>query len=167
VIAGRTGLIASRAAFRCAVIAACIAALIALGGCGRASRLAFWNGGARADSSFATLTSAHGRSPLAISISNGKLIYDRYCAICHGESGGGDGFNAYNVKAAFDVNPTAFSDSATMAGIADSVAIAAIAGGGPAVGKSPAMPPWGHTLTASEQSDVWHFARSLAPVRQH
>jgi mono/diheme cytochrome c family protein len=49
-----------------------------------------------------------------------------------------------------------------MASLRDSVALAAIRDGGPAVGKSPAMPPWGGTLTTSEIADLWNFARSLA-----
>ena len=138
-------------------------AALALGGCGRqGAARASAHSAAAADSSFARSRSSRGRSPLEISAGAARQVYDRYCAVCHGETGGGDGFNAYNVKAAFDVTPAAFADSAFMATLRDTVALAAIRGGGPAVGKSPAMPPWGHTLSASEIADVWHFARSLA-----
>jgi len=115
-----------------------------------------------ADSSFTAVTFALGRPPLELSMMTGKAAYDRYCAICHGESGGGDGFNAYNVKAAYGVEPVAFSDSARMVSLADSEALKAIRDGGPAVGKSAAMPGWGRTLTAGEVNDVWRYARSLA-----
>ena len=27
----------------------------------------------------------------------GKQLYDHYCAVCHGSSGEGDGFNAFNL----------------------------------------------------------------------
>jgi mono/diheme cytochrome c family protein len=146
-------------------LAVLAAGLFALEGCGRGSRPGS-GGGAPADSSFAGLTSAHGRTSLAVSRESGRQIYDHYCAICHGESGGGDGFNAYNVKSAFDVSPTAFADSTTMAALTDSVALLAIRAGGPAVGKSPAMPPWGHTLTSSELADVWNYSRSFAGTAQ-
>jgi len=26
----------------------------------------------------------------------GKILYTKYCSVCHGEQGKGDGFNAYN-----------------------------------------------------------------------
>jgi mono/diheme cytochrome c family protein len=160
----RTGLRGSRPLQSVAVLIACV---VALTGCGRGSRLGSSHGGARVDSSFAAMTSAHGRSSLAVSRASGKLLYDHYCAICHGESGGGDGFNAYNVKAAFGVSPTAFADSATMAALRDSVALASIRDGGSAVGKSPAMPPWGYTLSLGELVDVWNYARSFASASGH
>jgi cytochrome c oxidase cbb3-type subunit 3 len=118
--------------------------------------------GAPADSSFAATTGSRGPSPLERSLASGQATYQRYCVICHGQDGGGDGFNAYNVKSAFSVNPTAFSDSGTMAGLRDADALKAIREGGPAVGKSTAMPPWGHTLTPGEIAEVWRYARSLA-----
>ncbi|MBI5709432.1 MAG: cytochrome c [Candidatus Eisenbacteria bacterium] len=117
---------------------------------------------ARADSSFAAVTYRRDKSPEALSLARGRVLYDRYCAICHGEAGGGDGFNAYNVKAAFDVSPTAFTDSVTFGALREDTALAAIRDGGPAVGRSPAMPPWGHTLTAGEVVDVWAYIKALS-----
>lgn len=134
-----------------------VAAMIS-SGCGRGAP----GHGTPPDTSFAALTTLPGRAPLEVSASNGKLVFAHYCAVCHGETGGGDGFNAYNVQGAFHVAPAAFSDSAFMAGLKDSTALEAIRDGGPAVGKSAAMPPYGHTLSASEIADVWNYARSLA-----
>ena len=128
--------------------------------CGRRAGTA--HHGAPADSSFAAVTGSRGRSPLAQSQASGKATYQRYCVICHGEDGGGDGFNAYNVKSAFSASPTAFSDSATIAGLRDADALKAIRDGGAAVGKSVAMPAWGRTLTPGEIAEVWRYARSLA-----
>jgi cytochrome c oxidase cbb3-type subunit III len=112
-------------------------------------------------SSFAAVTLQQGRSPLDLSLTTGKAVYDHYCAICHGETGGGDGFNSYNVKETYGVKPTAFADSTETASLKDSEALTAIRKGGLAVGKSAAMPPWGHTLTPGEVADVWQYARSL------
>lgn len=137
-------------------------AALALEGCPGKSGKRTAHNTAPVDSSFAALVFQRGRSPLELSVGSGRATYGRYCAVCHGETGGGDGFNAYNIKAAYDVTPAAFVDSAFMATLKDSVALAAIRGGGSAVGKSPAMPPWGRTLGESEIADVWHFARSLA-----
>ncbi len=114
-----------------------------------------------ADSSFAALTFERGRTPRDLSVARGQVLYARYCSVCHGETGGGDGFNAYNIQTAFDVMPTAFSDSAVFAALAPDSALAAIRMGGPAAGKSAAMPPWGRTLTPGEVIDVWNYAATL------
>jgi len=116
--------------------------------------------------SFAAAVHADGRSPLDLSLASGKAVYDRYCAICHGDTGGGDGFNAYPLKDAFGVNPTAFADHAQAAALKETAAMAAIRDGGPAAGKSAAMPAWGHTLTPGEVADVWQYIRSLAAASQ-
>ncbi len=102
-----------------------------------------------------------GRPPLELSLAWGGIVYRRYCAICHGETGGGDGFNAYNVSSAYGVEPAAFADSAVLAALDDSTALEAIRRGGAAVGESAAMPPWGNTLTPGEVLDVWRYIRSL------
>ena len=145
-----------------AALAAWCIATLAAGGCGGKAGKGAAQKPTAADSTFARLAFQRGRPSADVSLAAGKQVFARYCAVCHGETGGGDGFNAYNVKAAFDVTPSAFSDSAFMATLKDSTALAAIRGGGPAVGKSAAMPPWGRTLGESEIADVWRFARSLA-----
>jgi cytochrome c oxidase cbb3-type subunit 3 len=137
-----------------------VVATLAMSGCGR--RGVGQHEPASADSSFAAVTFQRGRSPEELSVARGRVLYDRYCAICHGETGGGDGFNAYNVKATFGVSPTEFTDSVTFRALREDTALAAIRDGGPAVGKSPAMPPWGHTLTAGEVIDVWQYIRFLS-----
>ncbi len=117
--------------------------------------------GTPADTTFAAAAFQRGRSPEEISEAGGRAVYTRYCAICHGDSGQGDGFNAYNVKAAFGVTPTSFADS-TFARVPRERALAAVRGGGGAVGQSAAMPPWGGTLTPGEIEDVVQYIRSLA-----
>lgn len=79
----------------------------------------------------------------------GKHLYDFYCRLCHGVTGEGDGFNAYNL----DPRPQPLCDNPFMLGAADSDIAAVIAGGGRSVGKSVLMPPWGDTLD-SEQIDA-------------
>lgn len=116
------------------------------------------------DSSFAAVTFQRGRSPIDLSRERGRVLYDRYCTICHGEGGEGDGFNAYNVKATFGVSPTAFADSVVFSSVSEDTALLAIRSGGLAAGKSPAMPPWGRTLTPGEVVDVWQWIRAF-PAR--
>jgi mono/diheme cytochrome c family protein len=143
------------------VVAALLLAVVsALSGC--SARKAGRAAGAHADSSFAAVTFQRGRSPEMLSEARGHELYDRYCAICHGTTGGGDGFNAYNLKTAFNVTPTAFDDSAAFHALHADSALAMIRGGGAAVGRSPAMPPWGKTLTPGEVVDVWQYIGSLS-----
>lgn len=143
------------------VSAAVVAVALFVSGCG--GRGAGSRGGVAArDSSFAGVSYQRGRSPMDLSVARGKIVYGRYCAICHGESGEGDGFNAYNVKATYGLTPTSFADSSTFASVRADSALEAIRNGGPAVGKSPAMPPWGRTLTRGDLIDVWDYVHSLA-----
>ena len=77
----------------------------------------------------------------------GKALYLQKCFICHGKSGDGKGFNAYNLKSNFGVEPFNFKDSADKAFPPIAEIKKAITGGGPAVNKSQFMPPWGATFT--------------------
>ncbi len=156
----------SRRAARYSAVAVLVGAsliAVALSACGRnAGGGARFRPGARAaDSSFAVVAFQRGRPPAKVAEEQGRIVYLRYCAICHGESGEGDGFNAYNVNGAFGVGPTAFADSAVFASLNEDTALSVIRDGGPAMGKSAAMPPWGHPLTPSEVMDLWQFIRSL------
>jgi cytochrome c oxidase cbb3-type subunit 3 len=144
-----------------AVSAVVLAAAVSLPGCGSPG------GGPRGglavhDSSFVGVTFQQGRSSMELSVARGKIVYGRYCAVCHGESGEGDGFNAYNVKSTYGVAPTAFVDSPAFASVPADTVLAAIRDGGPAVGKSRAMPPWGRTLTPGDVIDAEEYVRSLA-----
>ncbi len=153
------------------VSVALLAVLAVLPGCGsRGGRRAGGVQHARSiarDSSFAAVSMPRGRPPAELAAAQGRLVYGHYCAICHGDAGEGDGFNAFNVKAAFGVGPTAFTDSAAFSAVRGETILAAIRDGGGAVGKSPAMPPWGHTLTPGEIVDVAEYVRALShPARQ-
>jgi mono/diheme cytochrome c family protein len=87
---------------------------------------------------------------------SGRDVYRHYCQTCHGETGAGDGFNAFNL----DPHPRDFSDPAfqkkTDADIRD-----AIRRGGAGVGLSPLMPPWGRTLGDRKVDDVLLYLRTL------
>jgi cytochrome c oxidase cbb3-type subunit 3 len=136
------------------------AAAALVGGCSKAPNVA--GQGVEPAPSFSAAVSAQGRLPLDLSLATGKYLYGRFCSVCHGDTGGGDGFNAYNVSETFGVNPRSFTDRAQMASLKDAEALTAIRDGGPAVGKSAAMPAWGLTLTPLEVADVWQYVGSLA-----
>ncbi len=87
----------------------------------------------------------------------GKQVFRHYCETCHGETGGGDGFNAFNL----DPRPRDLSDPAFQKKKSDADLADAIRRGGSGVGLSPLMPPWGRTLSAEEIDQVVLYVRSL------
>ena len=87
----------------------------------------------------------------------GKGIFGHYCQTCHGETGAGDGFNAFNL----DPRPRDLSDPALQKKKSDADLADAIRRGGSGVGLSPLMPPWGRTLSRAEIDQVVLYIRSL------
>ena len=85
------------------------------------------------------------------------LIFRHYCSTCHGETGAGDGFNAFNV----DPRPRDFSNPEFQKAKKDEDLADAIRRGGAGVGLSPLMPPWGHTLTPVQIDQVVRYLRTL------
>jgi len=65
-----------------------------------------------------------------------KTLFQSKCVVCHGSVGIGDGPGA----AALNPKPRAFADATWQASVADEQIGNTILMGGPAVGKSPAMP---------------------------
>lgn len=94
--------------------------------------------------------------PLSYETRSARDVYRHYCQTCHGETGAGDGFNAFNL----DPHPRDFSDPAFQkksdADIRD-----AIRRGGAGVGLSPLMPPWGRTLGDRRIDDVVRYLRAF------
>ena len=88
----------------------------------------------------------------------GEALYATYCGSCHGLRGDGDG----PVGASLDPQPAKHSDAAYMDGLSDEHLFTVIKRGGPAVGKSPLMAPWGGTLSDDQIRDVVAFTRSLS-----
>lgn len=87
----------------------------------------------------------------------GKVVYDHYCLTCHGESGGGDGFNSFNL----DPHPRDLSDPAFQKAKTDADLADAIRRGGAGVGLSSLMPPWGHTLSERQVGELVAYLRTL------
>ena len=90
----------------------------------------------------------------------GKGIYGHYCQTCHGETGAGDGFNAFNL----DPRPRDLSDPALQKKKSDAELADTIRRGGAGVGQSVLMPPWGHTLSARQIDEVILYIRALRRV---
>ena len=89
-------------------------------------------------------------SPSAYELEIGRNVYTTYCATCHGDTGAGDGFNAFNL----DPRPRALGDPAFRKKRSDADLVGVIRRGGAGVGLSSLMPPWGHTLDDRQIEDV-------------
>ena len=87
----------------------------------------------------------------------GKMTFSYYCQTCHGETGAGDGFNAFNL----DPKPRDLSDPAFQKRKSDQDLEDAVRRGGSGVGLTALMPPWGHTLSDRQISEVVHYVRTL------
>ena len=80
----------------------------------------------------------------------GKQLFEQYCAICHGQSGEGDGFNAYNL----DPKPHSLADSTYMKALSYEYMTEMISFGGKGVNKSVLMPAYQFTLSKAQISNV-------------
>ncbi len=88
----------------------------------------------------------------------GAALYAANCASCHGLRGDGDG----PVGAALDPKPVKHSDGAYMNALTNTHLFKVIKEGGPSVGKSAMMAPWGGVLSDAQIWDVVAFVHSLA-----
>jgi mono/diheme cytochrome c family protein len=87
----------------------------------------------------------------------GKVTFTYYCQTCHGETGAGDGFNAFNL----DPRPRDLSDPEFQKKKSDADLADAIRRGGSGVGLSALMPPWGHTLSDRQVGELVLYVRTL------
>jgi mono/diheme cytochrome c family protein len=88
----------------------------------------------------------------------GKYLYLKYCAVCHGDQGGADGFNTYNL----DPKPHSLADSVYVAALSDAALVQVIGMGGRGVNKSPLMPAYQGTLNKDQITFLVAHARELA-----
>ena len=88
----------------------------------------------------------------------GAALYAANCASCHGPRGDGDG----PVAVALVPKPAKHHDGTYMNVLTNEHLFKVIKEGGPSVGKSPLMAPWGGMLSDAQIWDVVAFVRSLA-----
>jgi mono/diheme cytochrome c family protein len=97
-------------------------------------------------------------SPSGVSqAEGGALLYEKYCAQCHGIKGDGDGFNASYLPDP----PTRHSDAGHMSTRPDDTLYDGIAVGGYVLDKSHLMPAWGARLSSSELRGLVAHMRQL------
>jgi mono/diheme cytochrome c family protein len=85
-------------------------------------------------------------------------LYARYCAVCHGTTGKGDGPGATVVRQAI----RDFTDPAAMAAVDDGFLFGIIQKGGSQYGRSNAMPAWSMKLSDPEIRELVRYLRALA-----
>jgi mono/diheme cytochrome c family protein len=127
--------------------------LLAMGACARKPAPAV----AEKTAPAVAATTAPAPVPPPYEARRGKASFTHYCQTCHGETGAGDGFNAFNL----DPHPRDLSDPEFQKKKSDADLADAITRGGAGVGLSSLMPPWGHTLSARQVGEVVHYIRTL------
>ena len=88
-------------------------------------------------------------------ITKGEVLYSRYCSFCHGESGEGDGLNAYSMP----VKPRNLTDQNVMAKKSDAELEKVILFGDTSQGLSKFMPTFDKTLSIRQVKYLIGFIR--------
>jgi mono/diheme cytochrome c family protein len=99
-----------------------------------------------------------GAAPIPRDVEAGRTLYAGSCAVCHGDSGRGDGPSA----AGFATKPSDLTDGRLMNPLPDAFLLNIILHGGPAEGLSPGMPPFRAFLSDDQARQVTAYLRSLA-----
>jgi mono/diheme cytochrome c family protein len=90
--------------------------------------------------------------------SQGRILYESHCAVCHGRAGKGDGPGALVLRQPI----RDFSNPAAMREVSDPFLFEIIKKGSSQFGRSNAMPSWGMKLSDEEIRVVVGYIRSLA-----
>lgn len=97
-------------------------------------------------------------TPPAAPASQGRVLYDAHCAVCHGPTGKGDGPGARVIRQPM----RDFSDASAMREVNDRFLFEITKKGSSQFGRSNAMPAWGMKLSDEEIRAVVAYIRSLA-----
>jgi len=90
-------------------------------------------------------------------ISKGEVLYGRYCGFCHGDTGAGDGLNAYSIP----VKPWDLTDRTVIARRTDEELTRVIRAGGPSLELSQYMPAFEKTLSPVQTRYLVDYIRRL------
>lgn len=100
---------------------------------------------------------ASGEAPAVAEIP-GKKSFETFCVACHGADGKADSAAA----TAMNPRPRNFTDNDWQAKVDDAHIHKVIKEGGPSVGLSPTMAPWGGAMNDAEIDNVVKYVRSFA-----
>ena len=110
-----------------------------------------------AEAATANAAAEAARPVVAIPLAKAKMVYDTNCARCHGADGKG---NAEVAQELGDYIPN-FTDPNFHRWFTDAEIMAVLHGGGGAIGRSPAMPPWEGVLKEDEMAGLKNYVRTF------
>ncbi len=102
------------------------------------------------------LASTHEVRPATTSVARGAAVFSKYCALCHGSGGAGDGRAAAMQK----VPPADLTVSTRSL----SYKLQIVREGGAELGRSSSMPAWREVLSDAEIGDVVAYVETLSPA---
>jgi mono/diheme cytochrome c family protein len=94
----------------------------------------------------------------------GSQLDDKYCARCHNPESTAARVSNYDN---LEVKPHPFTEGDTLNQMSDADLIAIISHGGPALNKSPLMPPYGYTLSKTEIEALISYIRLVSDPPYH
>ena len=89
----------------------------------------------------------------------GSRLNDQYCARCHNQESTPERVSNYDN---LEVKPHPFTEGDTLNKMSDADLAAIISHGGPALNKSPLMPPYGYTLSKSDMQALIAYIRMVS-----
>jgi high-affinity iron transporter len=101
------------------------------------------------------LASTHDARPAQTPATRGAVLFAKYCSVCHGVGGAGDG-RAASVQKVAPANLTVSTRSS-------SYKMQIVRDGGAALGRSSSMPAWSDVLTEAEIAEVVEYVQTLNP----
>jgi mono/diheme cytochrome c family protein len=89
----------------------------------------------------------------------GQALDDKYCSRCHNPESTPERVSNFDN---LSVKPHAFTEGDTLNKMSDADLLAIIGHGGPALGKSASMPPYGYTLSKTEVQALIAYIRTIS-----
>jgi mono/diheme cytochrome c family protein len=89
----------------------------------------------------------------------GQILDDKYCSRCHNPESTPERVSNYDN---LEVKPHPFTEGETLNKLSESDLVAIISHGGPALNKSPLMPPYGYTLSKTEIQALVAYIRMVS-----
>jgi mono/diheme cytochrome c family protein len=94
----------------------------------------------------------------------GQQLDEKYCSRCHNPESTPERVSNYDN---LEIKPHSFSEGDTLNKMSDSDLLAIISHGGPALNKSPLMPPYGYTLNKSDIQALVAYIRMISDPPYH
>jgi mono/diheme cytochrome c family protein len=94
----------------------------------------------------------------------GRQLNDQYCDRCHNPESTPERVSNYDN---LEVKPHPFTEGDTLNKLSDADLLAIISHGGPALNRSPLMPPYGYTLSKSDMQALIAYIRAVSDPPYH